>query len=298
MTDEAVAVEVEEVPVEAPVDAAPAVAAVPELTAHQKFLEMLPEDLRTDPSFMDFKGEDINEVIGKLGKSYVNTKKLVGADKNAVLKIPASEDDKDGWNAVYTKLGRPEKPDDYGIVEKYKDTPGVNVDGMKEIMQAAFDHGASTKVVNAIVGKYFEQNAAMAETSKEDVTKMQEGYVDALKKEWGGAYEQNTNKVLNELKKSADPEFLELAAAYPHIFDHPAVMKTLNTFVKMAGEDSGPSKGGTSGDAHMTPAEAQAAINEMDGNAETKKILLNPSDPRRQDILNRRSRLFSYAFPS
>lgn len=276
---------------------APATAA-PELTAHQQFLEMLPEDLRTDPSFSVFKGENLNEVVGKLGKTYINVNKLVGADKNALLKIPASDDDADGWNAVYNKLGRPETPDGYGLDAEFKDVPGFSPEAMKEINEVAHANGVSAKALKAIASKYFEQNSAATAASEEEVSKMQDGYVEALKKEWGGAYEQNTGKVLTALKQHADPEFLELAKRHPHIFDHPAVMKTLDKFIKTSSEDGGPTKGSTSGDAHMTPAEAMAAINEMDGNAETKKILLSIEDPRRTDILARRAKLFAYAYPS
>lgn len=271
--------------------------ATPELTAHQQFLEMLPDDLKTDPSFTDFKGENINEVIGKLGKSYVNTKKLVGADKNALLKIPSSEDDADGWNAVYTKLGRPETPDGYKLEEKYKDIPGVVPENMKEITKIAHENGVSAKALDAIVGKYFEQAGAIEETSEAEVEKMQTGYIEALKGEWGEAYEQKTSKVLNSLKEHATPGFLELAADYPHIFDNPEVMKTLDNFIKLSSEDAGPRKGGSSGDAHMTPAEAMSEINKMEGDDEIKKIMLNSGDPRRGDLIARRTKLFEYAYP-
>lgn len=296
MTDSATVVS--DAPAAAPETQETPTPVAPELTAHQQFLEMLPEELRTDPSFMDFKGDNINDVIGKLGKSYLNTKKLVGADKNALLKIPAAEDDKDGWNAVYNKLGRPETPEGYGLEDKFKDVPGFSPEAMKEINAVAHANGVSAKALEAIASKYFEQNGAAVTASEEEVAKMQDEYVAALQKEWGGAYEQNTNKVLMALKQHADPEFLELAKQYPHIFDHPAVMKTLDKFIKSSSEDAGPTKGSASGDAHMTPAEAQAAINEMDGNAETKKILLSMEDPRRKDVLARRAKLFAYAYPS
>ena len=40
-----------------------------------------------------------------------------------------------GWNDVYSKMGRPEKPEEYGLEEKYKDIEGVDQAAMKDIAE-------------------------------------------------------------------------------------------------------------------------------------------------------------------
>lgn len=267
----------------------------PQLTPHQQFREMLPEDLRADPSFNPYTGESVNEIIGKLAKSYVNVNKLVGADKNAVLKIPNSPEDKDGWNNIYSKLGRPEKADGYEI-DKFKDVPGVDEKSLGEIAQIAYEKGVSKDALHAIVGKYLEQVGGQKTQGDAELTQAMEGYVNTLKKEWGDAYETKTNKVLETLKQKADPEFLKLAGDYPFIFDHPAVMKTMDALIKMTAEDSGVKQGGSSSNAPMTPNEAKAAIAAMEGDKEKMAILMNTSHPMREHLLAERTKLFKYAY--
>lgn len=277
--------------------AAPATAAAPQLTPHQQFREMLPEDLRADPAFTPYTGENVNEIIGKLAKSYVNVNKLVGADKNAVLKLPNSPDDKDGWNNVYSKLGRPEKPEGYEV-SKFKEVAGVDEKSLGEIAQVAHQHGVSKDALQAIVGKYLEQVGGAKTQTDEQVQETIKGYTDNLKKEWGDAYETKTSKVLETLKQKADPEFLKLASDYPFIFDHPAVMKTMDALIKMTVEDGGVKQGGSSGSGPMSPNEARAAIAAMDGDQEKMKIITTAGHPMREHILAERTKLFKYAYPT
>lgn len=271
--------------------------AAQELTPHQQFLEMLPEDLREDPTFSPYKGESVNEIIGKLAKSHVNVNKLVGADKNAVLKIPSAEDDKEGWGAIYNKLGRPETVDGYDL-DKYKEVSGVDPEKLKEIAAIAHEDGVSAKAFSRIVDKYFEQAGAMQQTSEKDVEAAIEKYQEDLKGEWGEAYEAKTSKVLSTLKEKATPEFLQLAADFPYIFDNPAVIKTFDNIIKMSAEDSGVKTGSSGGNAPMTPAEARAAIAAMEGDSEKMKIMMTSGDPRRESLMQERDRLFKYAYPS
>lgn len=266
------------------------------LTPHQQFLEMLPENLRSNPSFIKFDGKDTNEIISKMAGSYTNLEKLVGADKNAVLKIPASEEDKEGWSAIYEKIGRPETPDGY-MDDKYKELPGFDENNFKEIAQAAYEKGAPKAAVDAIVSKFFEQQGVVMQQSEAQTEQTLAQYEESLKKEWGDAYDQKTAKVLGVLKEKADPEFLELAKDYPWIFDHPAVMKTMDNILKMSAEDNGVKTGGNSS-AVMTPAEAKAQISAFNADSEKQKILMTPGHPMRETLLAEKSKLFKMANPS
>lgn len=268
-----------------------------ELTPHQQFREMLPEELRADPSFNPYTGESVNEIVGKLAKSYVNVNKLVGADKNAVLKIPSSAEDKDGWNAVYSKLGRPEKVEGYEI-DKYKEVPGVDEKSLGEIAQVAYENGVSKNALNAIIGKYLEQAGGAKTVGEQELEQTIEGYAKTLKTEWGEAYDTKTAKVLETLKQKADPEFLNLAGDYPFIFDHPAVMRTMDALIQMRAEDPGVKSGGSSPSGPMTPNEARAGIAAMEGDQEKMKILMTQGHPMRDTLLAEREKLFKYAYPS
>ncbi len=265
------------------------------VTPHQEFLSGLPEELRSNPAFIKFNGESKDEIVGKLANSYVNVQKLVGADKNAVLKFPSSEEDKDGWNEVYSKIGRPDEVDGYDL-DKYKDAPGVQPDHLKELASVAHENGVSKAAFQGIVDKYFEQAGSVSQVSEQELEQTISGYTEQLKTEWGDAYEQKTNKILGTLKENATPEFLQLAADYPYVFDNPAVMKTFDNLIKMTSEDGGVKTAGSSASGALTPDEAKARIAAIHGDDEKMKILTTKGHPMRDSLIAERSKLFAAAY--
>ena len=268
-----------------------------ELTGHQQFLEMLPEDLRAEPMFRDFDGDSAAEAVGKLGKSYMNTKKLVGADKAAILKIPSSEEDADGWNAVYSKMGRPDEVAGYGV-DKYKDIPGIKEESLNGFAEMAHKKGFSTAQADAVLGFYREQIGDADVKSVEEVEAMQKGFDTELRTEYGDAYEQKTAKVVAAVKEHASDELLEMASEMPWIFDSPAFVKFVDSMVKSSSEDGGPKQASSASQGNMTPDEAKAEIAAMDDDPTIMKALMDQGNPRRQEILAKRTKLFSQAYPA
>jgi len=69
--------------------------------------------------------------IGALAEGYVNAEKMIGADK---IVLPGKDAKPEDWDAVFNKLGRPEKPDAYQFPE-IKDRPFTDED---KAVQATF----------------------------------------------------------------------------------------------------------------------------------------------------------------
>ena len=96
-------------------------------------------------------------------KSYIEMTKKAGS----AINIP-EEGDTDGWNDVYSKLGRPEAPEQYELPA----TEGVeqNDDYKAAIQKAAFDNGLSAKQLAAIAkvsdGFIGAANTAQAEANE------------------------------------------------------------------------------------------------------------------------------------
>ena len=93
----------------------------------------LPEDMRADPSLESFKDEtEMIQMPVNVAKSFIHTKKLVGAD---VIKMPKTEEE---YNLLYNKLGRPESKDLYvlptptDINPAIKDSIGKDADWFRE----------------------------------------------------------------------------------------------------------------------------------------------------------------------
>src|SRR5690606_30055722 len=107
-----------------------------------------------------------------------------------ILKLPAKEDDAEGWSKVWERLGRPADPKDYEI----QVPEGIGDDKFAEWARSAFHElnmpkGMASKLVakwNAYVKSTLEQQQAQYQSQVQ-----QDG--DKLKSEWGAAYEQNVN---------------------------------------------------------------------------------------------------------
>ena len=83
--------------------------------AETNWKDALPEEVREDPSMQAIQSVD------NLAKSYVNAQKMVGSDK---IIVPNKYAEDNEWNDVFTKLGLPEKAEDYDLT--FKETDDVN----------------------------------------------------------------------------------------------------------------------------------------------------------------------------
>ena len=144
----------------------------------------LPEDLRADPSLKDFKD------VGGLAKSYVETKKLVGAQG---IKPPADDAPDEEWGAYYGKLGRPESP------EKYTFKPPALPEGMGEVDAEGLDGfrkqahavGLTDRQAQGILDWYGTYHVAGVDKLTQHTATERKGAETALKAEWGAAYPRN-----------------------------------------------------------------------------------------------------------
>lgn len=110
--------------------------------------------------------------VDALAESYRNLEKL----STSKITIPQSED-KEGWNKLYTKLGRPEKADGYDIevAEELK----------SDVQELLFKNGLSSSQAKDLISSYnklmedqkTKADALIEEQSKKDL--------EALKSEWG-----------------------------------------------------------------------------------------------------------------
>ena len=156
------------------------------------------EGLRDDKSLSTVK-----DVWG-LSKSFIDTKKMVGAE---TMLRPNEKWGDDEWNGFYDAGGRPETKEDYNI----KRTEGIPEEAMTDDMLNGFQElfhkiGLSKKQVDAIVA----HNDALTITKMKDMaqeTEDQNNIVqDALRKDWGLAYDQNVHRGNLAIDRDKDVE--------------------------------------------------------------------------------------------
>lgn len=184
--------------------------------------------------------------------SYRNLEKLHGVPKERLLKLPEKADAPE-WADVYSRLGKPASKDDYAVEsdnEKFsswaKDT-FYKLNLTKTQAEGLLKEMADFEAINKVESKESYDLKVAAEEN-------------ALKKEWGAAYEQNMTNA--KLARQAFDMSAEAIDALESAMGFDGVMKFLNSLGEKMGEanfHSGTSGAGFSGST-LTPQRAQAEI--------------------------------------
>ena len=110
------------------------------------FKEVIPEKYKDEKALANFTSMD------DFVKSYLSAQRLVGANKVAIPNKMATDED---WEEVYSKLGRPAKPEDY----KYSfSEEEINQDQLKNFNETAHRIGLLPKQAERIIKFYNEMN--------------------------------------------------------------------------------------------------------------------------------------------
>ena len=151
------------------------------------FKEIIPEKYKDEKALANFTSMD------DFVKSYLSAQRLVGANKVAIPNKMATDED---WEEVYSKLGRPAKPEDYKYSFSEED---INQDQLKNFNETAHRIGLLPKQAERIIKFYNEMNTqAEVDNQKMFEVKQTEAMAD-LKKEFGPTY----TKRLDQAKKLA-----------------------------------------------------------------------------------------------
>ncbi len=147
----------------------------------------LPEDMRSDPSLVDFKDE--TEMIPmplNVARSFINTKKLVGRDK---IPMPKTTEE---WDETYNRLGRPEAASQYNITaegiedDKLKEAFGGQVEWFKEL---AHKTGLSDAQAEAIWKGQLENSKKILEGTADGAEEIMRASEAELRATYGNNFE-------------------------------------------------------------------------------------------------------------
>jgi len=208
----------------------------------------LPEDLRENETLAGVK------TLSGMAKMLVSAESMVGADKVVIPAEGASEED---MNAYYTKLGRPEKAENYEL--KPPEGLAYGDDDLVGFRNAAHKAGLSAAQVTALFdwhgGLSVEKVKAADLQGKETLVASEL----ALKKEWGSAYDQNFALATKAVRTFTDEESVE--ALEKGLGNDPAMIKMMHKVGAAISEEK------LKGNAPIyTPGENKDAINKIMGN--------------------------------
>lgn len=191
--------------------------------------------------------------------SYANLEKLFGADKaGRTILAPKGDDDADGWNALYTRLGRPETADGY----KLPVPEGQPDDFAKAVAPVLHGLGLSQRQAEGLAKWWNETQASTVKAETEAFRRKTEADYGALKNEWGQAAQQNeelARRAVAKFGKEAGLDGEGLGRLEQAIGTGP-MLKLFHSIGASFAEGTFIGGDAPSG-GKMTPAQAQNAIN-------------------------------------
>lgn len=268
---------------------------------NKPFAEMLPEKIRGEAYFKDIKDLD------GLATRALHQAKMIGLDKNQLAVLPKGPDDKEGYENLYKTLGRPEAADKYVVPPRadkaaYSEQEQAFQKAMLPVLHQA---GLSQRQVDAIVPAWNAMQDANAKASGEAFAANAKKAEDALRSEWGAAYDENKGLAQQALAHYGSPELLaELEATGPDgkknpLGDSPQLMRLFAKLGAGLKEDGLLGKGGDSGaGGALSPAEARQQISAKQGDAEFMKSYMTKSHPGHANAVAEMERLYKFANPA
>lgn len=190
-------------------------------------------------------------------RSYRELEKFKGAPADRLLKLPEKEDDPE-WNAVWGRLGKPEKADDYKIEVG-------DPEYAAHLRNVMFENNLTKAQAEKFIARDNEFRAARAEKEQKAWEQQSEKDVLALKDEWGAGFDAQT-EAGRRFAKTVGMTKEQLGA-----LEGALGTKGLLEFMAKAGSmltEADVPAGGSSQSMGMTPAMAKAKIEELKGDPE------------------------------
>jgi len=267
-----------------------------------EFLEQLPEALREAPYLKSAKtAEEAVQALQNAAAWQGNSLRIPGPDADdetvrtfrgkVIEKYPGlmetpSLDDEDALDAVLSRLGLPEAAD------KYKMPEGVELPGEQAGQMMAWAHGA--KMTQKQFEKYVTEQAGHEAKALEKANDHFTQQEEALKGEWGSAYDQRKADCIKLAEDSGAPPGL-LNAIKAGKADG-ETMRWLFNLHDSLGAEAGElgEQGKDNGNRIMDPNEALSQLAEIE-----KKLFVKGISPEDKAILTKkRLALMPLAYPT
>ena len=190
--------------------------------------DSISEEYRADPSIEKFTE------IDALAKSYINATKMIGQDK---IVIPNKNSTEEVWEEAYTKLGRPETPDQYNLKIE-SDVVKMDDSAIKSFAEQSHKLGLNTKQAEGILNFYKDNMEGIAQQSKIDTETAQAQSEQVLRQEWGRDFDAKVKQAGAIAKANINPEVLDMTLSNgTRLGDHPEIIKGFAKIASMMSED-------------------------------------------------------------
>jgi len=254
--------------------------------AKNNWRDLISEEHATNESLADIK--TLDDAI----KSYIHGQKLIGKDK---VVLPGSDASEEELAAFFNKIGRPADPNEYdlGLPEGLPENLASVLDDAKdEFKKSAHKYGLTSKQAAALWKSGVEKNLEAYKSSTDaHNNRLQEGH-NALKKEWGTAYDERmklANKVITKFGDDGFRTWLKDTG----LGKEPQLIKLAAAIGKGLSEDTISPDEKSSG--ALTPKEALSKANKIIG--DKNHPYHNKKDPSHKQAIEDVGKLFEAAYP-
>jgi|TARA_Y100000033_G_scaffold48245_1_gene54790 hypothetical protein len=190
--------------------------------------DSISETYRNDPSIEKFTE------IDALAKSYINATRMIGQDK---IVVPNKNSTEEVWEEAYTKLGRPETPDQYNLKIE-SDVVKMDDSAIKSFAEQSHKLGLNNKQAEGILDFYKNNMEGIAQQSKIDTETAQAQSEQVLRQEWGRDFDAKVKQAGAIAKANINPEVLDMTLSNgTRLGDHPEIIKGFAKIASMMSED-------------------------------------------------------------
>lgn len=245
--------------------------------------DSLPADLK-DNQYL--KGVDSVE---SLAKQFVNVQPLIG--RKGIIP-PKEGDPAEVWDKYYSDIGRPQSSDAYsvdGLGEAFSEDEAEAL--RKRAWEAGLPADAWEKMAPALGGLEVARQEAAERMSMERM--------DALKNEWGGAYDSKMDLANRAVKQiygdNAKMVANKVLADGTTLGTDPDFIRSLADIGAAIAEGTVENASKLAGASTMTPDEAAQQYAKLMGDSDFQKVLMNPAHPEHKFAVQKKSKLFRAA---
>lgn len=189
----------------------------------------LTKELKADPKVLTFAGKF--KTLDDLVKSAMEADSKLGG----MVSIPKDDATDEERRAFYTKLGVPEKPEDYKLTVKGKTFSDDNVSNFQKL---AHEQWLTPKQAQAILDNAQTSASVLQKSTVADSQKAANDAEAAMRQEWGDKYDQNLSVMQRGWRAFGDPELAKVLNE-TGVGNSPAVAKLLFKLGSLVQEDRG-----------------------------------------------------------
>ena len=241
--------------------------------------------LATEKSLESFKGQDWNEVGPHLAKAFVETKRMVGAKTDGMVRVPDDKSSPEEVAAFNKARGVPDSPEGYTIKRpELALTLGWDENAEKGFVGAAHKAGFTPMQAQTVIDYYGQMEQARFEADREK----ERAAGAELRKEWGTDFDAHMGRANRALSQYGGDELVEFLHT-SKLGAHPLMVKAWAKVADDLAESGFIKTQGLPG--ATTPDEARAKVAEID--AQLAK--LDPNSERASDLVNEKVRYLNAA---